>query len=53
MNKEAIRGWSERWNDFCQKHPAFFWAFVLAVAFLAGPLMIAASHASAVLYKDF
>jgi hypothetical protein len=42
-----------RWNGFCRKHPALLWVLVVAAAFLTGPLMIAASRMSAVLYKDF
>jgi hypothetical protein len=38
---------------FFRRHPGLLWALVLAAAFLTGPLMIAASHMTAVLYKDF
>jgi len=45
--------WSQRWDDFCRRHPWVLFAIVLLTGFLAGPLMIAASRVTAVLYKDF
>ena len=54
MIEEKTRvAWRQRWDGFCRKHPFLFWAMVLAMAFLTGPLMIAANHMTAVLYKDF
>jgi hypothetical protein len=46
--------WRPAWRDgFCRRHPWLLWAAVLAMGFLAGPLMMAAGRMTAVLYKDF
>jgi hypothetical protein len=45
--------WSQRWDDFLRAHPLVLLLLTVAAAFLATPLMIAASKATAVLYQDF
>jgi hypothetical protein len=52
MNPEH-RTWSQRWEAFTRHHPLLYYLLILGMAFLMGPLMIAANHATAVLYKDF
>ena len=52
MNPEH-QTWSQRWEALTRKHPLLFFLFVLGMAFLTGPLMIAANNMTAVLYKDF
>jgi hypothetical protein len=53
MSKNSGGAWRRRCDGFCQKHPVLLWALVMALGFLTGPLMIAAGHMTAVLYKDF
>jgi len=53
MSDKKPGTWSQWWDGFFRKHPLLLWALLLAVGFLAGPLMIAANHMTAVLYKDF
>jgi hypothetical protein len=52
MNQER-RTLTQCWESFTKAHPLIFFFLVLALALLTGPLMIAANHATAVLYKDF
>ncbi len=40
-------------ETFFRRHPALLFVIVLLAGFLAGPLMMAAGRATAVLYKDF
>ena len=49
----TTRTWAQRWEAFTRKHPLVYFLLVLALAFLTGPLMIAANNMTAVLYKDF
>ena len=53
MSDKTPGTWSQWWDGLCRKHPWLLWALVLAMAFLTGPLMIAANNMTAVLYKDF
>jgi hypothetical protein len=53
MSEKARGKWTLWWAGFCRKHPWLVWAMVLAIGFFTGPLMIAAGHMTAVLYKDF
>ncbi len=52
MNPER-RTLAQRWESFTRKHPFLYFLLLLVVGLLTGPLMIAANHATAVLYKDF
>jgi|HubBroStandDraft_4_1064222.scaffolds.fasta_scaffold2704850_2 hypothetical protein len=52
MNQER-KTWAERWDAFTRRHPLAYYIFLLALGFLTGPLILAASSATAVLYKDF
>ncbi|MFI5360978.1 MAG: hypothetical protein ACHQ49_03320 [Elusimicrobiota bacterium] len=52
MNRRE-RPWSARWEAFARKHPIVCFFLILVLAFLTGPLMIAANNMTAVLYKDF
>lgn len=52
MNEEH-RTWAERWETFTRRHPVLYFLLVLGMAFLTGPLMMAANNMTAVLYKDF
>ena len=42
-----------RWDTFTRNHPLVYFFLILGMAFLTGPLMLAASRMTAVLYKDF
>ncbi len=53
MSDNSNGTWTRWWDGFRRKHPLLLWLLVLAMAFLTGPLMIAAGHMTAVLYKDF
>lgn len=52
MNQER-RAWTRRGEEFARKHPLLCLLLILGLAFLTGPLMIAANNSTAVLYKDF
>jgi len=54
-DKLELKGmtWSQRWDAFTRRHPLLHFIMVVVLALLSGPLMVAASHATAVLYKDF
>jgi hypothetical protein len=52
MNQEN-KTWGQRWDAFTRKHPLAYFLFLLALGFLTGPLILAASNATAVLYKDY
>ena len=52
MNDEQ-QTWAQRWEAFTRNHPLVYFLLIMAMAFLMGPLMIAANQMTAVLYKDF
>lgn len=52
MNRDQPT-WARRWEYFLRSHPLVYLFLILGMAFLTGPLMIAANNTSAVLYKDF
>jgi hypothetical protein len=52
MNQEQST-WGQHWDAFTRRHPIFYFVVVLILALLSGPLMIAATRMTAVLYKDF
>jgi len=52
MNQEH-RTRAERWRAFTRKHPIIYYLLIVGMAFVTGPLMIAANHMTAVLYRDF
>ncbi len=52
MNQEH-QTWARHWEVLSRKHPLIHFLVILGIAFLTGPLMIAASNMTAVLYKDF
>ena len=47
------RTWAKCWDAFTRRHPVVYFLLILGMAFLTGPLMIAANNMTAVLYKDF
>ena len=53
MNDRSKEPDASDFAGFGRKHPLLMYLFLLALAFLTGPLMIAANSMSAVLYKDF
>jgi hypothetical protein len=53
MGDKPPSAWSQWRDGLCRRHPLLLWLLVMAIAFLTGPLMIAANTMTAVLYKDF
>ena len=47
MNPER-RAWTERWQALARNHPLVYFLLILGMAFLTGPLMIAANSMTAV-----
>jgi hypothetical protein len=44
---------AKRCDDFVRRQPLLFFVLVALLGFLCGPLILAASKVTAVLYKDF
>ena len=53
MKEQIQSSWSEWAGDFSRRHPWILLTLLLLATFAAGPLMIAATRVSAVLYRDF
>jgi hypothetical protein len=53
MPEKQPTTWGDRWDGFARRHPWLLTVILLGTAFLAAPLMVAASKVAAVLYQDF
>ena len=53
MSNKPDNTWPQRWETFMRNHPLVYFLLLLGMAFLTGPLMIAANNMTTVLYKDF
>ena len=53
MSEPGVRTWSEWAGDVSRRHPWILLTLLLFATFAAGPLMIAATRVTAVLYRDF